>query len=155
MLTNYLITSFRNLVKDRLYSIINILGLAIALTTCFFIYSWLTYETNYDTFDGNGSIYRVVTQWDDTPSEGYASTYPMIRTRVLSQFPEVEESVRLFNTGFLGSKTRVTYQTNINTNSVLYFADSTLFKIFPATFLEGFKEKALAQRIDSYPFACS
>lgn len=145
MLINYLLVSARNLIKDKLYSIINTLGLAIALTTCFFIYSWVSYETSYDTFDGNENIYRVVTQWDDAPSEGHASTYPMIRTRVLSQFPEVEESVRLFNTGFLGSKTRITYQTNINTNSVLYFADSTFFKMFPANFLEGFKEKALAK----------
>lgn len=56
MLINYFIVSIRNLVKDKLYSIINALGLAVALTTCFFIFSWVTYETSYDTFKESESI---------------------------------------------------------------------------------------------------
>lgn len=145
MLINYCIVSLRNLVKDRLYSIINALGLAVAITTCFFIFSWVTYETSYDTFDDSERIYRIATAWDDAPAEGYATTYPMIRTRVLSQFPEIEESARVFNTGFLGSKTPITYQHNINTNSILYYADSTFFRLFPCTFLNGSAETALTK----------
>ena len=145
MLINYIVVAVRNLVKDKLYTSINALGLAVAFTTCFFIYSWVRFESSYDVFEGNESVYRLATGWDDEPAEGYATTYPMVRTRVLPQFPEIEESVRVFNTGFLGSKTRITYLTHINTNSVLYYADSTFFRVFPVKFLQGMAETALSK----------
>ncbi len=145
MLSNYIAVSIRNLVKDKLYTLINALGLAVAIATCYFIFSWVKFETTYDTFHNSGNLYRLATQWDNEPSEGYATAFPMVRTRVLSEFPEVEESARVFNTSFLGSKTSIVYQTHINTNSVLYYADSTFFKIFPANFIDGAATVALAK----------
>ncbi len=132
MIRNYLLATLRILARERLYTIINSIGLAIALATCFLIYSWVRFETSYDTyFPDSNRIYRIVTRWDESAEQGTATTYPMVRTRVLSQFPEVEESGRLFDQGFLGSKTRISYQDKVFTNNKFFYGDPAILKIFP------------------------
>ncbi len=138
MLTNYFLVSLRTLLKDKVYAVINTLGLAIGLATCFLIFSWVSFETSYDNyFDHRDQLFRVITQWDDSPDDAHASTYPMVRSRVLSQFAEVEESTRLYNTSFLGSKTKITVGDVVNTSAAFYYADSTFFRVFPFSFVEG------------------
>lgn len=140
MFRNYLLASFRILTKEKLYTIINTVGLAIGLATCFLIYQWVDFETSYDTYlQDNERVYRVVTNFNNSSEQGIASTYPMVKTRVLAQFPEIEESARLFNRGFLGSKTQITYQDKIFTDSEFYYGDSTVLKIFPFKVLKGSK----------------
>lgn len=144
MIYNYLITSLRILFKEKLYSIINVLGLAVGLCTIFFIYSWVQFEMSYDThFPEVDKTYRLITQWEDANEESFASTYPMIKTKVLSQFPEILESTRVFDTGFLGGKTQVTYQDNIFTDNNFYYADPSFFKVFPLAMIQGDRLTAL------------
>ena len=137
MIRNYFQAALRILLKEKTYTLINIMGLAIGLTSCFLIYSWVKSETSYDRFPGSENIYRVITRQDETPEQGIASTYPMLRGRVLSQFPEVEECVRVFDQGFMGSKTRVTYEDKIFTDNRFYYADSSFLKVFPLKLLQG------------------
>lgn len=138
MIRNYIVSTLRVLIQEKLYTFINAVGLSIGLATCFLIYSWVKYETSYDTyFDSTDRTYRVVTTWDESTEQGRATTYPMIRTRVLAQLPEVESSVRVFDRGFLGSNTRIAYNDKIFTDSKFFYADSGYFKIFPFQFLKG------------------
>jgi putative ABC transport system permease protein len=138
MIRNYLLASLRILLKQRLYTFINSIGLAIGLATCFLIYTWVQYQTSYDKyFPSAQHTYRVVTQWDNSDEPGRATTYPMVRTRVLSQFPEVEQSTRLFDRGFLGSRTRIANGDKVFTDSKFFYADSTFFEIFPFHILKG------------------
>ncbi|MBL7848710.1 MAG: ABC transporter permease [Cyclobacteriaceae bacterium] len=131
MIQSYLRSTLRLLVKDRLYVFINALGLAIGLATCFLIFSWVQFETSFDTqYPNYDRIYRVVTDWDESSEPGMATTYPMVRTRVLSQFPEVETSARLFNQGFLGSKTLITTEGRVFTDTRFFYADSTYLTLF-------------------------
>src|SRR5690242_20839271 len=91
MFRNYLLSTLRTLARERLYTFITAIGLSIGLATCFLIYSWVQFEKSYDNyFPESDRIYRVVTKWDESSEPGRATTYPMVRTRVLSQFPEVE-----------------------------------------------------------------
>ena len=144
MIRNYLLATLRILAKEKLYTIINSVGLAIGLATCFLIYSWVRFETSYDaSFQDSERIYRIVTKWDGSAEQGIASTYPMVRTRVLSQFPEVEESARLFNQGFLGSKTRIAYQDKVFTDNLFFYGDSTILKIFSFKIVKGNEATAL------------
>lgn len=144
MLRNYLIAAVRILTKEKLYAAINAIGLAVGLAVCFLIYSWVTYEKSYDRhFPDSDRLYRVVTLEREGDEAGIASTYPMVRTRILSQFPEVEVSGRLFNQGLLGSKTRVTWQDKVFINNDLYFGDSTVLSLFHFQLLRGNSRTAL------------
>lgn len=138
MIRNYLVATFRVLRRDKRYTLITAFGLSLGLGTCFLIYSWVNYETSFDQYLAHSeSIYRVVTKWDGSTEPGRATTYPMVRLRVLSQFPEVEESTRLFDRGFLGGKTRVAHGDKIFTDSKFFYADDAFFKIFPFKIIQG------------------
>jgi putative ABC transport system permease protein len=146
MIRSYFRSAFRLLFKDQLYPIINAFGLAVGMATCFLIFSWVLNEVSYDTvFPDADRIYRVVTQQDDGDGAGIASTYPMLHTRVLSQFPEVESSARLFDQGFLGSKTRVAYGDKVLTNLRFYYGDSTALPMFGFQTIFGDSKVALTR----------
>ncbi len=144
MIKNYFISAWRTLANDKLYTSINAIGLSIGLATCFLIYSWVKFETSYDKdFQNSDRVYRVVTKWKSSPEDGRATTYPMVRTRLLSQFPEIEVSTRLFDRGFLGSRTRIANNDKVFTDSKFFYADSTFFQVFPFHFIKGNATEAL------------
>ena len=59
MLRNYLTTAFRNLIRKKIFSLINILGLAVAMAFSLLIFLWAADEVNYDQFHTNGNrLYR-------------------------------------------------------------------------------------------------
>ena len=61
MIRNYLTIAFRNIVRHKVYSIINISGLAIGMACCMLILFWVKGELRYDKFNKNfDDIYRVV-----------------------------------------------------------------------------------------------
>ena len=64
MLKNYLKIAFRNLVRKKVFSFINIFGLAIGMACTILILLWVRDELSYDNFQKNGNnIYRVVYKW--------------------------------------------------------------------------------------------
>ncbi|MGH2564480.1 MAG: ABC transporter permease, partial [Ginsengibacter sp.] len=61
MLKNYFKTAWRNLMKNKPFSFINILGLTIGITVCMMIYLFIMNEFSFDNFHKNGDkIYRVM-----------------------------------------------------------------------------------------------
>jgi len=50
MLRNYIKIAFRNLLKNKVYSLLNIFGLALGIAACFFIFQYVHFEKNYDRF---------------------------------------------------------------------------------------------------------
>ena len=61
MLKNYFKIAFRSLWRHRVFSIINIMGLAVGMTACFLIFLYVRFETSYDNFHSKADrIYRVV-----------------------------------------------------------------------------------------------
>ena len=62
MLKNYFKIAFRNILRFKLYSFINILGLSVGIASFVLIFSYVYTETNYDTFQKNAtSVYRINT----------------------------------------------------------------------------------------------
>ncbi len=78
MLSNYLKIAWRNLVTNKVYSAINIVGLALGMACSLLIFLWVGYEWSYDTFHSGGSnLYRVIlTQRYDNGQVSTASTTP-------------------------------------------------------------------------------
>ena len=60
MLFSYIRTAFRSLVKNKTFSVLNILGLALGMACCMIIFQYVTYEKSYDKFHPDyQDIYRV------------------------------------------------------------------------------------------------
>src|SRR5580698_971519 len=93
MWKNYLLLAYRNLTRNRAFSLINIFGLAIGLTTCLLIMVYVLDETSYDRqFKNLDRLYRVAL---GMPSEGWAAGPAPLAEAMRAELPEVEESARL------------------------------------------------------------
>ena len=84
MFRNYLKTTYRNLIKTKVYSAINILGLAIGMTACLLILHYVNYEKSYDKFHENSDrIYRLRYERTDDAGQSvkFASCCPPAAAR--------------------------------------------------------------------------
>ncbi|SKA10434.1 ABC transporter permease [Sediminibacterium ginsengisoli] len=134
MFRNYLKTSFRYLRRHKLFSLINLAGLSIGLTVCFFVVSYVRFESSYDGFHEHADrIYRVITDVE-SPSGAIAyegSSAPM-GPALQAAFPEIQASTRLLLDYFIVKK-------DINTFSEekVAYADASLFSVFSFPLLSG------------------
>lgn len=135
MIKNYLKVAFRNLVKYKGYSFINVLGLAIGIAGSLLIFLWVTDELNYDRFhEKAGQIYRVGIKGrlGDTVLNHAISAAPMADA-IIKEFPEVLEAVRLRK---MGSKT-LNYKEKYFYEERFYYVDPSFFQVFSFPLLEG------------------
>ncbi|CAG5000041.1 hypothetical protein DYBT9275_02372 [Dyadobacter sp. CECT 9275] len=141
MLKNYVILGFRNLVKDKFYSLINILGLTIGVTCGMLLFLYVTDELSYDRYHEKASrIYRVVSYIREPDKiNRWVSTQPPLVKTLKQDYPFVENYVRFFPAGrvMFRQGERRFYEEDI------YCADSTVFDVFTYKFLEGDPKKAL------------
>src|SRR5215213_8192313 len=98
MLKNYLKIAWRNLMKNKTFSFINIFGLAIGLTCCMLITMYIQNELSYDSYHVNASrIYQVGTTFvkPGKDDDNTANT-PAPMARMLQQeFPEIQKTTRI------------------------------------------------------------
>ncbi len=97
MIKNYFKIAFRNLWKHRVFSLINITGLAVGMTACFLIYLYVSFELSYDAFNTKANrIYRVVADIK-TPTETINGGGPAwaVAPNAKKECPEVETLVRV------------------------------------------------------------
>ncbi len=143
MLRNYLVLAFRNLVKDKFYSLINILGLTIGVTCGMLLLLYVTDELSYDRQHTKASqIYRIVSYIREPDKiNNWVSTQPPLAKTLKQDYPFVESYVRFFGNGrvlFRQGEKRF-YEEDV------YATDSTVFDIFTHKFLEGDPKLALSQ----------
>ncbi|MBS1606106.1 MAG: ABC transporter permease [Bacteroidetes bacterium] len=102
MFKNYLVTAWRNLRKNKVFSIINIAGLAIGMAVCLLILQYVNFELSFDQFNKNISdIYRV---GNDRYQNGKlvqhgTITYSAIGKAMQDDFPEVVDHARVMPVG--------------------------------------------------------
>src|ERR1044071_1333235 len=127
MFKNYLKTSFRNLLRHKSYTFINIFGLTVGLVTSIFILLWILDEVSFDRFHANNDrLYKVFI--NNTFPDGRIETYPATPARlkdvIVQEIPEVEIAAQYsFETELL-----VKYQTTSYNEAGIY-ADASLFSI--------------------------
>ena len=134
MLKNYLKIAFRNLMRNKIYSFINIAGLSIGLACAMLIILYVKDEVSYDRFHTNvQNIYRIVSQSIDktgkkesNPNSGYLQG-----PRFVANIPELKNFVRV-QSGNENMKTG----TEVTSQDLLY-VDSTFFDIFSFPLLSG------------------
>ena len=142
MLKNYFKIAFRNILRNKVYSFINIAGLAIGMAACILILLWVTNELSYNKFNRNlDRIFLVPqTQYYQTIGDFTVEPTPFPLAKALKEeYPEVEYSTRYEH--YFGKQ--VLGRDNKFFNEQINFADSSFFKIFSFQFLEGDPNTAL------------
>lgn len=143
MLNNYLKVARRNLVNNKLYTGINILGLSTGIICCLLISLFVQNELNYDTFHENGDrIYRVVRVMDAEKDPRLVGiTSAPFRDAIVNDFPQmVEEATRLMPSDGL-----VTIDDRRFWENRFYIADANFFQVFSWPLLKGDPEAVLSR----------
>jgi len=141
MLKNYLKTAYRSLSKNRFYSLINITGLAVGITSCLLIVLFVIDEMSYDKFhEKSERIYRIEADimFGGNHMEMPVAPAPMAQT-MMEDYPEVEIAGRFRRIGSHLFKKEID---NIKEDNVSY-ADNNIFEIFSIPFVYGDKATAL------------
>jgi putative ABC transport system permease protein len=143
MLRNYLKIAYRNLLKNKVFSLINILGLAIGMAACFFLLQYVSFELSYDDFHGHAEdTYRVRMDIYKNGSLEVQSARvaPGVAAAFENEFSEIENYTRLL---ILGPDAVLTYQDRYAGEEGVYLADSAFFDVFSYDLLYGNEETAL------------
>ncbi|HEY6899063.1 MAG TPA: ABC transporter permease, partial [Puia sp.] len=140
MLRNYFKIALRNLRKNKVFSLINILGLSVGLACCLLIAAYVRDETSYDQYPvASKDIYRVNL---GIIAKGLSS-YPMVDIAVgpgmKAAYPEIKTFTRLERFGGIFAK----YGIRQFKENHLSFVDSNFFEVFTVPFLEGSVHTAL------------
>ena len=143
MIRNYIKIAFRNLKKTKLFSIVNILGLAIGITACLMILHYVNFEKSYDRFHENSDrIYRI--RYERTDSEGqsvrFASCCPPASPIIGERFPEVENIGRVLDYQAIVSRGDVKFL-----EEKMYFAEPGFLEIFDFNVIKGDRSQGLAE----------
>ena len=144
MIKNYFKIAWRNLVRYKSFSLINIFGLAIGITCCLLVSLFIMDELSYDKYHKDaGNIYRVVKDFvnDDGSRLPDATTPPAIGAAIQKDIPEIDKVARLFP-GW-GNKFYVRKGEKNFIEENLYRADSSVFDVFTFQFVKGDKKTAL------------
>ncbi|MFY0652474.1 MAG: ABC transporter permease [Cyclobacteriaceae bacterium] len=142
MLRNYLITALRNLLRNKTFSTINILGLTGGLTCCLLIFIFVTDEYSYDKFHAKKDrIYRVHYLIGDF---NIGRIPPVMAEHIATYFPEVEKTGRLYGRGVsIKVPGEVNGKPQRFEEEGVFFADSTIMDIFTFDVLKGSIEDGL------------
>ena len=113
MFKTYVKIAWRSVMKNKMFSFINIFGLSVGLTCCILITLYIVHETSYDKFFNNADqIYRLGTVFIDQGVEDKGGNNSAPLGRLLQQeYPEVQSSARLLNL-FRDDKTLFQVQPN-------------------------------------------
>lgn len=145
MLNNFVRIAWRSLTKNRIFSIINILGLAAGIAAFLFIVTYVRFERSYETFNPNAdNVWRITldlykgSEYVVTDCETHAPIAPLIKNR----FPEVVDYVRMYNNDGLRD---VTVGDKNFLESGIYYADPSVFNILGVTVIQGDPAKILSE----------
>jgi len=140
MLKNYLKITFRNIIRNKGFSIINITGLAFGLAVCILIILWVGDEYNYDRFNNKAdNIHRIVFSYlSNGKNMQHWRTPPPMASTIKEKYPEVLDAVRFYNEGLVlavNGEKKIKQQAG--------YTDQSIFNVFTLPFLFGSPEGAL------------
>jgi putative ABC transport system permease protein len=143
MIKSYLTTAWRNIVKNRFYSILNIIGPAIGIACAIMILLYVRDELAFDRHSPDYQrVYRLESDFNISGKATQAGLVPMPMAPTLKdEYPEIEEFVRF--AGFGLEDILFEYGDLKFFEDDIYFTDSTVFKVFSHDFILGSPDGAL------------
>ena len=145
MIRNYLKIAWRNLMKHRFISGINLFGLTVGITCCLLILTYILHELSYDRYHKNaGNIYRIHRTFIN-PESGdinlrLAAVAPPFAPLLQNDFKEIRKVTRFLSNG----NTAFRYEDKRFNEQDAYFADEHLFDVFDVQMIRGNPAKALS-----------
>jgi len=143
MIRNYVKTAWRNLAKNKVFSFINVFGLAVGLACCMFIAAYVYSELTYDTYSVNSKqLYRVGI---NTLSNGSATDFPNVDIAVgpgmKNTYPQILSFTRLTN----WKQTFVSYKNRQFKEQKLVLVDPNFLELFSIPLLQGNDKTCLTE----------
>ncbi|NEN24282.1 FtsX-like permease family protein [Cryomorpha ignava] len=144
MLKNYFKIAFRNLWKNKLFSLINVISLAIGLSASFVIGLMVYYDFTFDNFHEDGElIYRITTDYSSPEGDNYNSGVAVPLTKAIKEgFTGVQKSTTFFTSEPARVEAGSSAKTFNNPEKVIY-ADTDFFQFLNYDFLAGNQATAL------------
>ena len=141
MLFNYFKSTFRNMKRDKLVTILNVMGLTIGVISTILILLYIEDELSYDKhFAKHKDVYRISTVFHFGQQEDrYAFTPMRFGPALKEEFPEIEEFARFrrIESLHVQHNDRDSYETDF------FYGDPTAFEIFDLSFIAGSPDNAL------------
>ncbi|OUJ71856.1 ABC transporter permease [Hymenobacter crusticola] len=143
MLQSYFKIALRNLWRNKAFSAINILGLAIGIATCLLIMLFVQNELSYDRYNEKADrIVRVVFRGSVQGQKmKEANVMPPVAQTLRTEYPEVQAATRLMTAGY----PRIIYGGKSFKESNVAMVDSNFFQVFTIPLLQGDPQTALMQ----------
>ena len=145
MLKNFLLASFRNLYKNRIFTSINIIGLSLGITCFLLIVSYVLFENSYDQFQTNlDKIYRVESLFykGDFVTDNWPSSSNGYAPAMHKNFSEIEDFTRI---NWHDSYRTIRYGEIKFREKHVFFADSNFFSFFSFPVVKGNPETCLVE----------
>lgn len=145
MLRNYFKTALRNLTKSKVFSFINITGLAVGLGAFLLIFQFVSFEQSFDNFHNDvDQLYRVqfervYTDKHDKSAGLTAGAGPALK----EDFPEVEAFSKLWSAGFMSNL--FTVGEEVFNEKKLFYADESFFRFFSFDLIAGGADQVLKE----------
>ncbi len=157
MIRNNIKIAFRNFSKQKSYTLLNILGLAIGMTASLLIFQYVKYERSFDSFHSRAKdIYRIQYNGWHGGKVNFESAVavPIVGRALKDNFPEVEDFTRFLPLSGVMSHLRTDGEDISFHEQKMYFADPGVFRVFdfelikgePATALEDVNKVVISER---------
>jgi putative ABC transport system permease protein len=146
MWSNYLKIAYRNLAKNKSFSLINIVGLSIGLAACFLIFQFVNFELSYDKFHSkHDRIYRIINDryLDGKQVQHGTMSYPAVGPIMAKDYPEIESNTRVLITF---GETIIKADNQVFVGDKSLFADHNFFTVFDFPLLYGDGKVALTKK---------
>jgi predicted permease len=146
MLKNYLKLAWRNLLKDRQFTILNLVGLSTGLACTLLIYLWVADELKVDKFhDKDGRLFQVMANQKNAGEVRTIQETPSLLADALAKdMPEVEYATASINT--MGERTVTLSAGDNKIRAVGQYAGKDYFNVFSWHLIEGNKDQVLADK---------
>jgi putative ABC transport system permease protein len=146
MFKNYFKTALRNIGTNKLFTSLNVAGLAIGLGVCIILFAYVSHELSFDkAYKNSKDIYRVNMETTaEYNSEKWAELPNAVGPALLQDIPQVKMVTRLIKDDFGASASLKTGDKNF-VEKGLYLADSSVFKIFDFEFIQGNARTSFSQ----------
>ncbi|MCK4764311.1 MAG: ABC transporter permease [Candidatus Aminicenantes bacterium] len=154
MFKHYLKIAFRNIIRNRLFTVLNVLGLAVSMACFILIFLWVQDEISYDKFHLNKDELYLINIKHPGDLNGYGDpNAPFALAPTLAgKYPEIIDYTRVFN---VGGKTTCTFKyrpvdaaggEKMFYEDKVYFVDASFFTMFSFPFVYGNPRETLVNR---------
>jgi len=146
MLHNYFKIAWRNLVKDRLFSFLNMLGLSMGLSCVLLIFLWVHDEMNIDKFHDNSSrLYQIMRKSVESGPLGietYENNSDLLVPALAAEMPEIDQIVTTSD----GLKNGIISNKSQSVKASCKFVDPNYFNVFSFPLIQGNKNQVLQNK---------